>query len=88
VEVDGHGPGALSKQGDLPRVPTQGCNVVPDPEQSLPLVPEAEVARSGLLLGAQEAQDAQPVLDSHHHSRHLYCRETTTTPSSIRKWGP
>ena len=54
--------GAVAEHGDVARVAAELRDVVPDPDQHLPLVPERQVAGHHVVLQTHEAQGPDPVV--------------------------
>ena len=48
-------------------IPAKELDVVPDPDERLPLVPEPLVSRQPCLGGGQEPEGPQAVVDGHQH---------------------
>lgn len=67
LRVEALSPGALAPDGHLGRVSSKGLDVLVDPPQRLPLVPEAIVGDTGGegLAAAQETERGQPVVQAH-----------------------
>ncbi len=67
MRADAEGPGRFSEHGDVARVRAEALRVRPHPAQRRPLVGEGETGGPAELRMAEQAEDAQPVVDGHDH---------------------